>query len=374
MGLFSRRKKQDDAAAPEAPAAEEARETAAAAPEVAETAESAPAVNVDISVQAFRGLGAPAGPTVDAPAAPVADDLGQGSAEEPSDAAAAPQEIPAGRPPLPFAPADPPEQTETIPGMKDNVLLREALAVLEEGASQAELLGVLRQALQGSLFLRVQGDAGALLKEGKPLSIGVVNDGENSFMLAFSSAGAVRDSVQLEDDPSQTSAVVQPVQAVFQQVVDGPFAGLIVDNASAPHRVVFPTELLQKALEEGDPSFAVKELLAAPRDASSEARVADALATARLWVAVHETEDEGFGVAEAHTADGARYLQVFSHPLEVIALGRGDRPLPFSGEQIGKVLATHPEMTGVLVDAAGPTIAVSREALGALIILADAAE
>ncbi|GAA4486191.1 SseB family protein [Microbacterium panaciterrae] len=393
MGLFSRRQKQDEAVDAEASAdgvlsqevplqaAPSQKPQGDVAPEspaealAEKAAEDVPAVNV--SVQAFRGLGAPAGPTVDAPAespAPGHDLIDTVVDDALIAPAPAPADLPSGRPPLPLAPADPPTQTESIPGMPDNVLLREALAQLGGDPSQAELLGVLRQSLQGNLFLRVHGDAGEQIQAGRPLSVAVVNDGENSFMLAFSAAAAVRDSVQQSDeDPSETSAVVQPVQAVYQQVIEGPFAGLIIDNASGTNRVVFPSEVLQKALEEADPSFAIKALLAAPREADSEARVAEALTTARMWVAVSDADGDGqFGVAEAHTADGERYLQLFSHPLEVIALGRGDQPLPFSAEQIGTVIAQHPEMTGVLVDAAGPAIAVHRDALGAVIALAPA--
>lgn len=376
MGLFSRRNKQDDVITPESapPAAEDGADAGTTPPSDAVNETTAPDVPVvNIAVQAFRGLGSPAGPAVAAPAeAPEAGhDLIDTVVDEPP---AVPAPAPSGRPPLPLAPADPPEQTESIPGMPDNVLLREALAMLGADPSQPELLGVLRQSLQGNLFLRVDGDAGEQIREGKPLAVAVVNDGENSFMLAFSSAAAVRDSVQQGDeDPSETSAVVQPVQAVYQNVIDGPFAGLIIDNASEPHRVVFPSEILQKALEEADPSFAVKALLAAPREADSEARVAEALTSARLWVAVSEVDDDGqYGVAEAHTADGARYLQLFSHPLEVIALGRGDQPLPFDAAQIGTVLLQQPELSGVLVDAAGPAIAVGRDALAPVIALAPA--
>ena len=382
MGLFSRRKKQDDDVTPEsAPAAAEVgsdAETGASAPGSAPASEpsgdaAAPVVNV--SVQAFRGLGSPSGPAVAPPAeTPEAGHDLIDPVEDETPIAPAQAQAPSGRPPLPLAPVDPPEQTESIPGMPDNALLRDALAQLGDDASQAELLGVLRQSLQGHLFLRVSGDAGEQIKEGKPLAIAVVNDGESSFMLAFSSAAAVRDSVQQGDeDPAETSAVVQPVQAVYQNVIDGPFAGLIIDNASEPHRVVFPSEILQKALEEADPTFAVKTLLAAPREADSEARVAEALTTARLWVAVSDVDGDGqYGVAEAHTTDGSRYLQLFSHPLEVIALGRGDQPLPFTAEQIGGVLVQQPGMSGVLVDAAGPAIAVSREALAPVIALAPA--
>ena len=377
MGLFSRRSKQDDVVTPESAPAAEAVIDAPGAPssgaEGGATAAEADVPVVNIAVQAFRGVGSPSGPAVAAPteASEPGHDLIDPVVDEAPTPSAQPQ-VPSGRPPLPLAPADPPEPTESIPGMPDNVLLREALAMLGDDASQAELLGVLRQSLQGNLFLRVSGDAGEQIKEGRPLAVAVVNDGENSFMLAFSSAAAVRDSVQQGDeDPSETSAVVQPVQAVYQNVIEGPFAGLIIDNASEPHRVVFPSEILQKALEEADPTFAVKALLAAPRAADSEARVAEALTTARLWVAVSDVDGDGqYGVAEAHTADGARYLQLFSHPLEVIALGRGDQPLPFSAEQIGAVMVQQAGLSGVLIDAAGPAIAVGRDALAPVIALA----
>lgn len=397
MALFSRRKKSgDDAVTPvdETPeqtpsaASEEGRAasagaTDASAPEPAsaptdaapteQVQEQAPAVG--ISVQAFRGVGAEAGPEVTLPdpdakpepaPAPVRASTPPAAAQPAAAQPAVPQERK-----LPLAPALPPEQTETVAGMKDNVLLRESLTQIEAGASNEQLLGVLRQALQGHLFIRVNGDARAQISEGKPLAVAVVRDGERQFMLAFSSAAAVRASVQLEADPSATSAVAQPVTSIMQQVVSGDFAGLIVDNASAPHRVVFPTELLQKTLEQADVDMTVKSLLAAPREQDTPAKVGEALATKRMWVAVNDGSGTGqVGIAEAQTADGRRFLQLFSHPLEVIALGRGDRPLPFEPEQLAKVLTTHSEMAGVIVDSAGPSIVVERDALAPVLVRA----
>ncbi|MEV4773974.1 SseB family protein [Microbacterium sp. LWH12-1.2] len=366
MGLFSRKKTEDapDAVeAKDAATAEDASSQETAPDEVAEVVPS-----IGISVQAFRGVGAEAGPEVSLPD----PDAGQAKASAPASAPAAPQvpSAPAERK-LPLAPALPPEQTETVAGMKDNVLLREALKEIADGASNDQLLGVLRQTLQGHLYLRVNGDARAQISEGKPLSIAVVRDGDRSFMLAFSSAAAVRDSVKQETDPSATSAVAQPVTSVLQQVVAGEFTGLIVDNASAPHRVVFPTELLQKALEQAEPELTVKTILAAPRQADSAVKVGEALATKRMWVAVNEGNGSGqVGIAEAQTADGKRFLQLFSHPLEVLALGRGDRPLPFGPEQLAKVLTSHSEMAGVIVDPAGPSLVVERDALAPVLVLA----
>lgn len=420
MALFSRRKKSGDDAvaspevestpvespettAPETTALEttapegtapEGTAPEASAPEGTASATGAPATEdtdpapeaaatptVGISVQAFRGVGAEAGPEVAPPAAepdpsaPTVTSPATAPASAPS--ATAPAARPTGQPAtpqerkLPLAPALPPEQTESVPGMKDNVLLREALAQIEAGASNEQLLGVLRQALQSHLFIRVNGDAREQISEGKPLAVAVVRDGDRQFMLAFSSAAAVRDSVQLEGDPSATSAVAQPSTSVMQHVVAGEFAGLIIDNASAPHRVVFPTELLEKTLEQADTEMTVKSLIAGPRAQDTPAKVGEALATTRMWVAVNDGSGTGqVGIAEAQTADGRRFLQLFSHPLEVIALGRGDRPLPFEPEQLAKVLTSHAEMAGVIVDSAGPSIVVERDALAPVLVRA----
>lgn len=377
MALFSRRKKSADDAVTAADDVSETDTTTADDAAVVETPEpEVAAPSIGISVQAFRGVGAAAGPEV---ALPDAADEKAASAVTPPTVSAPrpPQSAPAAAPAdpsdrrLPLGPLLPPEQTETVAGMKDNVLLREALTQIEAGATNEQLLGVMRQALQGHLYIRVNGDARAQISEGKPLSVAVVRDGERQFMLAFSSAAAVRDSVQLEPDPSATSAVAQPVTSVLQQVVSGDFAGLIVDNASAPHRVVFPTELLEKTLEQADVDMKVKSLISAPRVPDTAQKVGEALATTRMWVAVNDGGGTGqAGIAEAQTTDGKRFLQLFSHPLEVIALGRGDRPLPFTPDQLARVLTSHTEMSGVIVDSAGPSIVLERDALAPLLVLA----
>ena len=386
MALFSRRKKSaDDAVAPaaeteETVAGSDAVNTDHGATEVEQPVEApVEAPSIGISVQAFRGVGAEAGPEV---ALPTSDSPSETASSAPRPSQSTPTAQPAApaQPAvaearrLPLASPLPPEQTETVAGMKDNVLLREALTEIEAGASNDQLLGVMRQALQGHLYIRVNGDARAQISEGKPLSVAVVRDNDDrQFMLAFSSARAVRDSVQLEADPAATSAVAQPVTSVLQQVVSGDFAGLIVDNASAPHRVVFPTDLLQKTLEQADVDMTVKSILAAPREQDSALKVGEALAVKRMWVAVNEGDGSGqAGIAEAQTTDGRRFLQLFSHPLEVIALGRGDRPLPFEPEQLAKVLSSHSDMSGVIVDSAGPSIIVERDALTPVLALAVA--
>lgn len=375
MALFSRRKKSDDQpTAPAAPAAE-----AESVEEPATDVPAEPVPDVSISVQAFRGVGADAGPDVSLPAEDASQSApprtaparssspsAQGLPGEQQPASPAEQTVPR----LPLAPALPPEQTNTVDGLNDNVLLREALAELQEGATNEQLIGVMRQSLQGHLYLRVNGDAREQISSGKPLSVGVIRDGDRSFMLAYSSGRALQQSIEGAEDAAATSAIAQPTTAVYQQVIAGGFTGIIIDNSSAPHRAVFPTELLQKALEQGDENMAIKTALAAPRDEQSAVRVAEALAGTRCWVAVNDgSNGQPVGIAEAHATDGRRFLQVFSHPLEVVALGRKDRPLPFQPEQLAKILSEHSGIAGVLVDIAGPSIAVERDALSAVLVL-----
>lgn len=382
MALFSRRKKSvDQPVAEDASAAETASVTAdeSATPEEAATATAAePVPDVSISVQAFRGVGAEAGPEVSLPAegeaaatraAPPSRPLSpsaQGLPGEQQGAAAEQQPVPR----LPLAPAMPPEQTHSVNGLNDNILLREALAELQEGATNEQLLGVLRQSLQGHLYLRVHGDAREQISSGKPLSVGVIRDGDRSFMLAYSSGRALQNSLQGAEDAAAMSAIAQPTTSVYQQVIAGGFNGIILDNGSAPHRAVFPTELLQKAIEQADEHMAIKTALAAPRDDQSAVRVAEALAKTRCWVAVNDgSNGQPVGIAEAHATDGRRFLQVFSHPLEVVALGRKDSPVPFEPEQLARILGEHSEIAGVLVDIAGPSIAIERDALSAVLVL-----
>lgn len=368
MALFNRRKKTDDASESQTPIEADAPDER----DEQEQPPSEPVPEIGISVQAFRGVGAAAGPEVKLPDPdePAPNTPSPIAAPRPTASGASVPTAPEKRT-LPLAPALPPAQTESVPGMKDNVLLRTALAEIEEGATNEQLIGVLRQMLQGHLFLRVSGDARRQISEGKPLSVAVVRDGERAYMLAFSSAVAVRDSVQRETDPTATSAVAQPVTAVLQQVVSGGFSGLIIDNASGAHRAVFSIEILTKALEQADPGMTIKSLLSAPREQDTARKVGDALAKTKVWVAVNDgTEGAKVGIAEAHTADGRRFLQVFSHPLEVVALGRGDKPMPFTPEQLAKLLTSHASLAGVLVDSAGPSLIVERDALAAVIVLA----
>ena len=178
-----------------------------------------------------------------------------------------------------------PERTETVPGLRDNALLRAALGRVGDAPASQALLDVARQLLQGHVFLRVKGDARTLLAEGKGLPLAVANAGERTFALVFSSGAALQASLKADGD-TDTSAMGQPVLTVLRHVLGSSYDGIIIDPASAPSRAVLPKELLQRAVDQADPQLTVKTLLAAERTPEIDAKVAEALTRVPLWVAV----------------------------------------------------------------------------------------
>ena len=303
-----------------------------------------------ISVSSYRGLGAPIAPGTEASSVPA-------TAER---AAAAPA------PAAPLRAEAPPPATETIPGLRDNVVLREALAALPESASSTDILEVARQLLQGHVFLRVKGDARTLLAEGKDLPLGVVSMGGKDFVLAYSSGAALQQSLAA-DRETDTSAMGQPVLAVLRHVLAGPYAGLILDHASAPARAVLPRELLQKLVDQGDQTLELKTLLSGERTDATASAVAQALTRVKFWVAVNSSPDGRLGVAEARTHDGGRLIELYSHPLEVASLRRGDQAAPMTVAQLTAALRADEALAGVIVDPGGPWIRLTRADLAPLL-------
>lgn len=345
MALFSRRKKSEPSSAPPEEPAPDAVEPVPAAPAPSESE----AASVGISVSTFRGVGAAQSPDADSEAA--AGESAVGPVGEPRHA----------------APAEAPPPSETLPGLPDNVLLRDALAALGEPPATLELMNVARQLLQGQLFLRVKGDARKMLSEGKGLPLSVSRQGDAQFVQAFSSGEALRASVRSDGD-TDTSAVAQPVMTVLRHVLDGPFEGLVIDPFSAPARALLPRPLLERAVEQAHDALAIKGLLSSPRTGQTPGAVVAALREAPLWLAVRRAEEGGqIGVAESRTADGSRYLEVFSHPLEVLALGRSDQALPVTAAQLARALRTDTRLTGLVVDPAGPWVRLSRSDLEPLL-------
>ena len=120
--------------------------------------------------------------------------------------------------------AEIPPATETVPGLRDNVVLREALAALPASPSTPDILEVARQLMQGHLYLRVKGDARTLLAEGKDLPLGVVTLNGNDFVLAYSGAQRCAQSLKADGEIG-TSAMAQPVLTVLRYVLPGPMPG-----------------------------------------------------------------------------------------------------------------------------------------------------
>jgi hypothetical protein len=102
---------------------------ASAAPVAAEETEAVP--QVGISVSTF-GRGPES-------ARPLAADAASTAPARPEEAA--------------------PPATQAVPGLPDNVLVQQALRALSDDPQPAEIMNVMRQALQGQLYVRAQGDA-----------------------------------------------------------------------------------------------------------------------------------------------------------------------------------------------------------------------
>src|SRR6185437_14053148 len=336
MALFSRRPKsssEPDASTSDG-SPENARDDAPATPdapagESATAEETAPVEEmpqVGISVSSFGGLGAV--PT-------------QARAEQSS----------------------PPAEEPGILGLSDNVLLRDAIAALPEDANGTQVVGVARQLLQGQLFLRVRGDARTLAAEGKELPLAVATIEGTPFVLVFSSGGALQTAVRA-DGELYSSAMSQDAAIVLRSVLAGPYGGIILDHASRQSPIFIPRQLLERALEEGDDDFTVKSLLAGERTPERPALVAAALPRVPLWLAANRArEEDEWGLAESRNASGERFLEVFSHPLEVLAMGRGDQPMPIRVDQLASGFEGDDGLTGIVVDPAGPWIQLSRDDL-----------
>ena len=353
MALFSRRKKTDSddvsAVRPDGviEPGEQPVDPAEASPA---EAPAAPVPQVNISTSSFRGVGAPADAT------PVVDSTPPVAAR------------PSARQP---GPMEAPEGLESIPGLRDNALLALALAEITGPAEPPQLLNVARQLLQGHVFLRVKGDARALLAEGKDLPLAVATRGDEQLVLAYSSGEALTKSVQADGD-RDTSAMGQPVMALMQHALSGPYAGVVLDHASGDARAVLPTALLERMVSEADPELRIKTALSEKRTEHTASTIVDAIvAGAPLWIAVSQTEGGPVGVAESRTASGERFLEVFSHPLELLALGRGDQAVPLKNEQLAKAIVGDEGLTGLLVDPAGPWIRLTRDDLAGVLALAE---
>lgn len=376
MALFKRRR---DSAEPAASASDAPASEAVADPEVVTVpaagstdaagsgpeAPAAAAPAVGISVSSFGGFGSATQASATQASGTQASAQQGATAPPAATSASAPGQAPATRT-VQLGPEVAPAATETLPGIRDNTLLRDALAQLPASPTNEQLAAAARNLLQGHLFLRVKGDARALLSEGKELPLAVATRGDEQFVLVYSSGSALGDAFRADGD-ADTSAMGQPIMTVLRFVLASPYAGIIIDGASAPARAVYPRALLERVLAEADPELGVKTLLAGERTPETAGLVAEAITRAQVWLAVNDAPDGRHGVAEARTPEGERFLEVYSHPLEVIAMGRGDRPAPLTGEQLAKALGSDEALAGVIVDPAGPWIRLTRDDLAPLL-------
>ena len=351
-----------DAAFADAALAEADAETADAPETPAE-----PVPHVGISVNTF-GRGAET-------ARPLDEVVREASATNAS-ASAATTGAPTPAPARPRPAATAPAPSETIPGLVDNALLQAALAALPESPQAAHIMNVMRQALQGQLYLRAQGDAQALIAAGQGLNLAVTTHEDKRYLLVFSSGEAMRQSVAAEaaaaTADSATSVVGQAAHNVFRTAIDSGYDGVYLDHANTGARLVLPIELVKKSLEDGAPvPFELKALLSGERTEETPAAIAEVLTRVPVWVAGGTDPSGAIGLAEARTEAGERRLEVYSHPLEVIAMGRGDSPLPLTTAQLATTLASEPALTGIVLDPAGPWIELDRDDLAAVLVLAD---
>lgn len=351
MALFSRRpKNSDDSAGGVTPPADTTPEAEDVTPEAAPApADAVPHVN--ISVSTFGSVSAETS-RADTPAAPVVP----------------PGAVPARPAHLASPAAEASTRVETVPGLRDNVLLRDALAALPAQAQPTEMINVARQLLQGHVYIRVQGDARDLLAQGKSLPTSMITFKDAKYMLVYSGGAALQDAIKADGDAG-TSALAQSVRGLLEQVVAGDMGGVAVDHASRPGSALLPKQLIEKALADLDPAQRIKSLLAGTRTAETPDDVAVAMTEAPLWIAARRSDDGQVGIAELRTPEGARLLEVFSHPLELLALGRGDQPVKVEPAQLAKALRSDTGLSGVIVDPAGPWIRLTRDQLHPLLIV-----
>lgn len=254
-------------------------------------------------------------------------------------------------------------------GLIDNIVLQNALAALPERPENLDILHVMRQSLQGPLYVRAKGNAQEQITAGAPLNLAVANYEGKRFLLAYTGAASLRDGAEREGGEA-TSVVGQPALTVLRTVEANGYDGLYLDHATPGARLILPAELIAKALESADPDAALKTVLVTARTEDSAARAVAAMVRTGAWVAGRAGDDGRMGLAEARGLDGVRRLELYSHPLEVVALGRGDRPLVLTAEQLGKALASDEALTGVVVDPAGPWMEIDRADLAPLLALA----
>lgn len=331
MGLFSKRNASDarSAAAAEADASVPEGEAIPAA----ETPEVVPQVSISVTTvnQAARTPEAP----VSVPSAP------------------APPQAPA-------APVEP----------DSNVDLAQALTALAEGGDERAMMHVLRQSIQGKLLLSTSLDG--VSDEDKAagrIPLGVHRDAEGAvFLLAFTSSREL-EKTRTADGPV-TGVAVDAVWALRQASGEG-YAGIVLNPADGKASAVVPKTLIVRLFGDGRNNDLAKQALAQPREPDALQQLVAALAAHGGFVAGRaEVDEDGnrktVGIAETRLGE-RRLLEVFTSPIEIAALGRGDDAYPVTAAELAAALRSDEGITGIIVNPAAPWLDVDRAQLAPLL-------
>lgn len=267
----------------------------------------------------------------------------------------------------PAAPADAPG----LPAEPDaNVDLAQALKALAEGADERAMLHVLRQSIQGKLLLSTSLDGVSEKdKAAGRVPLGVHRDPEGAvYLLAFTSRMELEKTRTAEGPVTGVS--VSAVWALRQADGEG-YAGIVLNPADGTASAVVPKTLIARLLGDGRNNDLAKDALSQPREADALQRLVEALAAHGGFVAGRAEVDEdgnrkSVGIAETRLGD-RRMLEVFTAPIEIAALGRGDDAYPVTAAELAAALRSDEGITGIIVNPAAPWLDVDRAQLGPLL-------
>jgi hypothetical protein len=269
---------------------------------------------------------------------------------------------------VPAAPAAAPAPAAGEPDT--NVDLAQALTALAEGGDERAMMHVLRQSIQGKLLLSTSLDG--VSDEDKAagrVPLGVHRDPEGAvYLLAFTSPRELEKTRTAEGPVS--GVAVDAVWALRQAAGEG-YAGIVLNPADGKASAVVPKTLIARLFGDGRNNDLAKQALAQPRDADALQQLVAALAAHGGFVAGRaEMDEEGnrktVGIAETRLGD-RRLLEVFTSPIEIAALGRGDDAYPVTAAELAAALRSDEGITGIIVNPAAPWLDVDRAQLAPLL-------
>lgn len=272
----------------------------------------------------------------------------------------APVSVPAAAP----APAPAPVEPDS------NVDLAQALTALAEGGDERAMMHVLRQSIQGKLLLSTSLDG--VSEEDKAagrIPLGVHRDPEGAvYLLAFTSSREL-EKTRTADGPV-TGVAVDAVWALRQATGDG-YAGIVLNPADGKASAVVPKTLIVRLFGDGRNNDLAKQALAQPREPDALQQLVAALAAHGGFVAGRaEVDEDGnrktVGIAETRLGE-RRLLEVFTSPIEIAALGRGDDAYPVTAAELAAALRSDEGITGIIVNPAAPWLDVDRAQLAPLL-------